>query len=229
MKTVNFFDMLMLYTLAVILACTGAAIAFETCRTRPSYNPTQGYTQPSYTEPSFQHEHVSRRRLRVDIVQVAQINPAYSSAYSPDGYDSSTQTEILAELRRLGVRLETQERIAQALRQNPQAQQPAAVMPKAAEQIPAPIPVGKAGGGGAAAGLAVMASHCAVCHQAGKTAPDQRFTLLDMKGSLAPLTAAQKLKVVQKAYAGQMPPPLNTQGMQPLTDADFAALMDALQ
>lgn len=213
-----------------LLLLAGWASCYEpVCRTRPSYSPYQGYTQPSYTEPEFHHEHVTRRRLRVDIVQVAQINPAYSSAYSPDGYDSSTQTEILAELRRLGVRLETQERIAQAMRQGQQTQQPSQVMPKASEPIPAPLPAAKAGGGGTAAGLAVMASHCAICHQAGKTAPDQRFTLLDMKGSLAPLTAAQKLKVVQKAYAGQMPPPLNTQGMQPLTDADFAALMDALQ
>ncbi len=74
-----------------------------------------------------------------------------------------------------------------------------------------------------------MNAKCAICHQAGKLAPDQRFTLLDAKGNLATLTDKQKFRVLTKTYSQQMPPPLNLSGVPAITDSEFAAITDLLQ
>ncbi len=113
---------------------------------------------------------------------------------------------------------------------------PAPVMPPAADHPPPmpmpPTPPGPASGrpmsGGGQAGLALANAKCAQCHQAGKLAPDQRFTLLDAKGNLAQLTDRQKLKVMMKCYREEMPPPKNIYGVTALTDAEYAALVDLL-
>lgn len=159
---------------------------------------------------------VHQRALNVvRIATVAQINPAYTSAYAPDGYDSATQADLLAEVRRLTARLDAQARAGVA-------------PPAPAANIPPPAPKGVTQGGGVI-GLAVLTAKCAQCHQTGKLAPDQRFALLDAKGNLATLTDRQKLRVLLKAYSGQMPPPMNVYGVTPLTDAEYAAIVDLVQ
>jgi mono/diheme cytochrome c family protein len=77
-------------------------------------------------------------------------------------------------------------------------------------------------------GLAILNQKCAACHQDGKLEPNQRFILLDLKGQLSPLTPAQSLKVLTKTYLGQMPPPVNKFGIQPIGNEEYAALVQLL-
>lgn len=209
---------------------------------QPHHQPVQQTYVPQVQESPQHHR---RRLVQVELIQVAAISPAYTSAYSPDGYDSATQAGILTELRRLGIANDVQMKILQVLAQRP-VYVPVAVVPGSPIMPPASepkvdgkveavkppsalLPLEPKVPGPPAGGLAVMNAKCAACHQAGKLAADQRFTLLDMKGELAPLTAAQKLKVLLKTYSAQMPPPNNIHGITPLTDADFAKIVDAVQ
>ncbi len=184
-------------------------------------------------------------RIRDDVLQ---INPAYTSAYSPDTYDSSTQVELVAEVRRLRSLLDAQAIAAAVLARGgvvppsqpitqpqpampyvqpvPQVGQPPSAGPAERPGVQPPVPKALTGG---TPGLTILNAKCAACHQVGHIAPDQRFTMLDAKGQLSPLNDKQKLRILLKVYSGQMPPPNNIQGIQPVTDAEYASLVDLLQ
>ncbi len=206
--------------------CTG-----RNCKVAPAQSDYTAYKPPSSFYAGRDTQHVHHRRINVDIVQVAQINPAYSSVYSPEGYDSVTQADILAQLKQLSLR---NDQIAAMLFAAARSGVPAAPGTPVAPAVPAvpataPAAVRPQTQGGGVIGLAVLNAKCAVCHQAGKLAPDQRFTLLDLKGNLVTLTDKQRFRVSQRTYAQSMPPPLNVHGIPPITDAEYAAIMDLLQ
>ncbi len=203
------------------------------------YDYNQGYSQNYGHNQGYNYNPPVKV---VNIETVAQINPAYLSAYSPDGYDSATQSRILNELQRLGAAVELQTKLAIAM-QAAQAAQAGIRMPYADEKrtVPSPgtpdkppevipIPASKLPRipGPPTKGLAVITAKCAACHQAGKLAPDQRFTILDLRGELAPLTPAMRLKIIGKTYRGEMPPPHNDRGITPLTDEEYASIMDII-
>lgn len=175
--------------------------------------------RPSGTSYAAPVQAVKAHRQIVQVVQVAQINPAYTSAYAPDGYDSATQADLLAEVKRLSALVSAQNRLATtppSLTPTPPVTAP-----------PATVPVPQTKGAGLT-GLQVFATKCAACHQAGKLAPEQRFTLLDQKGSLSQLTAQQKLRVLTRVYSGTMPPPTNIYAIPAVTDAEYSAIVDIL-
>ncbi len=186
-----------------------------------TYQPSTGY----YVNGSYHNPSARVRSRRVDIVTVQQINPAYTSAYSPEGYDSVTQADILGEIRRLNVRIDQLTALAKAA--------PVVVIP-GKEGVPPVVvpptvvvpPVRKPAEANGAVGLSIMVAKCAACHQAGKLLPDQKFTLIDVKGNLVSLTDKQKLNVLHKTFTGQMPPPNNVHGIPPLTDAEYAAIAE---
>ncbi len=237
-----------------LFACAGFGLAGtyrQIQHQTPTYyqQPSYAYNSPGYSQGYQQSYNTNgyatngyRQRVRfVNIASVAQINPAYVSSYSPDTYDSSTQVELVAEVRRLRALLDAQAIAAAVLARGgttlpPQQQAvvPQPLMPYVppvaqAGQPPAvqpPVPKALTGG---APGLAVLMAKCAACHQVGHIAPDQRFTMLDGKGQLSPLNDKQKLRILLKVYSGQMPPPANIQGIAPVTDAEYAMLVDALQ
>ncbi len=196
----------------------------------PSQSQYTPYKPP--TSYYYSAEHKPRQRVVEIRSRVLQINPAYTSAYSPEGFDSTTQADILSELRRLGYRLDQVAALAQA---RGSVVVPAAPGQPGAVVVPIPpsgsaLPVKPAPKVPAAvSGLSVLNASCAACHQAGKLDPDQRFTLLDAKGALAPLTDKQKLRVLSRAYSEEMPPPNNKFGIPPLTDPEFAALVELLK
>jgi hypothetical protein len=174
--------------------------------------------------PYLGHVHQDQTYRRVNavrIVEVLAINPAYTSAYVPDGYEPAAQQEILARIAALSQQLA----ILQAVGQRgtgPEPIRPPASLPGSQ---PKGIPPGTPGG----LGLTVLRTKCAACHQQGMALPDQRFVLLDTKGALVTLTPTQKVRVLVKTYSQQMPPPLNTQQIAPLTDGEYAALVDLFQ
>ncbi len=248
MKTLVVLALTVPFLLVSLVPAAPPAVCRD-CKATPAQSSYTAYKPPSTFYPSQNAgdtQHVHHRHInRVDIVrsEVLQINPGYFSQYSEGNYDSTTQGDILAELKRLGLRSDQIAAMLFAAARtgvptapvNPAAPAtyPApgaapAVVPGAAPVPPQPTIRPQSTGGGAI-GLAVMVAKCAVCHQAGKLAPDQRFTLLDAKGQLATLTPAQKFKVLTKTYSGQMPPPTNVHGVPAVTDAEFAALMDLLQ
>lgn len=204
--------------LVLVVGLVPAAAPYRVCNVKPAQ-------QTDYK--TFQvADHVRHRQI-VQIATVAQINPAYTSAYSPDGYDSASQSEILAELRRLSLAL------AQA-NARAAAQQPVVLPGQPAVTVPVPgqppaTTLRPKGEGSGSVGLAVLNAKCAICHQAGKLASDQRFVLLDLKGNLAPITDKLKNKVITKTYGGSMPPPNNIHGIPPVTDSEFAAIIDLIQ
>ena len=175
-------------------------------------------------------DHRVRRVVRAVVIEtVAQINPAYLSVYSPEGYDSATQSQILQELQKIAARLDTQDRqslasILSKLAERPQYQQP---MPRA-EEILVPSQPGKPGLI-KINGLMVLQQKCSACHQAGRLSPNQRFTLLDGKGNLALLTPAQKFQILRKTYLREMPPEINTHGIDAITDPQYASIVELLQ
>lgn len=227
-------------TLSIIAALGIAALAFaEPPRSRSvipavsNYQPGAGHYYQDAKGSYYCKDGVCRNlnldRTRVDIVRVLQINPAYASAYSPDGYDATTQADILNELRRqAGVQAQLYNQLMAQIATISRGQvlAPAPSVPG----VPAPpvvVPVAlPPGPPNTAIGLAVLNLKCAACHQAGKLATDQRFTLLDAKGQLVTLTDKQKLAVIRKTRTGQMPPPLNLLGIPTVTDAEFAAIAD---
>ncbi len=241
-----------------LFACAGFGLAGtyrQIQHQTPTYyqQPSYAYNSPGYSQGYQQSYNTNgyatngyRQRVRfVSIASVAQINPAYVSSYSPDTYDSSTQVELVAEVRRLRALLDAQAIAAAVLARGGTTLPPAqsAVVPQplmpyvppvAAAQPPAagppatqpPVPKALTGG---AAGLAVLMAKCSACHQAGHLTPDQRFTLLDQKGQLSPLNDKQKLGVLMRVYKGMMPPPSNIQGITPVTDAEYAQIADLFQ
>ncbi len=230
--------------LVLIPAAVIAAPPYQTTTThRQRVTPGQSdyhvYRQPTgyYSGDGLHLPSAHVRTRQVEIVNVAQINPAYTSTYSPEGYDAVTQADILGEIRRLNVRIDQ----LQALARLAPATGPSApvVIPGATTPggvVPPIIVPGKeavvprmppaSGPHNGAVGLSVMVAKCAACHQAGKLLPDQRFTLLDVKGNLVALTDKQKLNILKKTYTGMMPPPNNIHGIPPLTDAEFAAIAE---
>jgi mono/diheme cytochrome c family protein len=186
---------------------------------------SQYATPTTYSQPSYNREHHHRQVIRVvNIATVAQINPAYASSYNPDGYDSATQADMLAEIRRLSALVAAQNRAVAVV--------PTPVGPVVVPVTPVtpvtPGPVGKVPATAGQTGIQVLNAKCAACHQTGKLAPEQRFTLLDAKGNLATLTDKQKTRVLTKTYSGQMPPPLNSLSLPALTDPEYAALVELL-
>lgn len=68
----------------------------------------------------------------------------------------------------------------------------------------------------------VLATKCAVCHNAtSATADGGGFVLFD-KGSLAPLSERQLRLIGTKTYSGAMPPKNNKHNVVPLTDQEVA-------
>ncbi len=210
----------------------------------PSYRRSDDYRQV--------RNHQTHRQI-VRLVDVVQINPAYTSAYDPRGYDTTTQEQLAAELHKISARLDQNaaqraaDQAAQAfLLQRlaawqgvPGVPNPPATptTPPAYSTIPQPKPEpgtlkpevkAPAPPGAPLSGLAVLNAKCAACHQDGKLEPNQRFILLSTKGELSPLTTAQGLKVLTKTYLGQMPPPVNKFGLAPITNEEYAALVQLL-
>ncbi len=215
--------------------------------------------QPGPADPPTYHRNDTYRQVRdhrqnrqiVRLVDVVQINPAYTSAYNPEAYDATTQTQLLAELHKVSARLDANaaERVARegataALLQRlaawqgvPGVPNPPATptTPPAYSTIPQPKPEPgtikpevKAPPTAPLSGLAVLNAKCAACHKDGNLEPNQRFILLNTKGELNPLTPAQNLKVLTKTYLGQMPPPVNKFGLAPVTNEEYAAIVQLL-
>ncbi len=122
--------------LAALLCLLGAALAqspvcagpYRTVNATPHYQPGNDYHEPTH-----------RRRVIVDIATVAQINPAYLSAYNPDGYDAATQADILAALRQLNTRLDAQDKANLAALIS-KASAPAVLSPPVAPPVATPTP-----------------------------------------------------------------------------------------
>ncbi len=180
-----------------------------------------------------QYRQLERHRQIVRIVDVAQINPAYTSAYSPESYDGTAQAALLERIDRLtAVVLALQKTHATA----PVVIAPG-VLPGTAPIViippttPALTPAAppKAAPKPGENGLVVLNTHCAVCHQAGKAKPDQKFIMLDGAGKLAVLSDLQKRRMLTRAYTKSMPPPLNDQNATALDDGEYALLVDLLQ
>lgn len=238
----------MLWTIFALLLC-GVAIAIgespqpcaypRVCRATPE---ASSYTQSILSTGVAPHdENTHHRHVRnvVRIIDVAAINPAYVSAYSPEGYDSTTQSDILGEIRRLGLRLDQLQQLVQQKRSStpttPAPTTPPPLVPNPAVPLPpAPTMPGTPGSARVPVpdskliGLAVLSAKCAACHQQGHLLPEQRFTLLDGKGNLVSLTDRQKVTLSNKTRLGTMPPPANTQGIPPLSDAEYAAVADLI-
>jgi mono/diheme cytochrome c family protein len=200
-------------TLAALVSAVGIAIGDE-----PRYRHRN-------IAPELRDERTYRHRDVVRIIDVAQINPAYLSAYLPDAYDGSTQQDILAQIRTLSARLDQLTALAAAAKTGT----PAVVTPSVPGAPPVVVVPPAKPPGGRAAGLAILNAKCAACHQQGKLADTQKFTLLDTKGNLVSLTTKQKFELVQKTLHAEMPPPNNSFGILPLTDPEFMAIADALR
>ncbi len=221
--------------LVIFLNFLGITVAMSPLCAGPTYQPTY---QPTY------NSNEQRRLVEIVSSRVLQINPAYFSAYSPDGYDSATQADILVALRSLQARLDAQDKAAIAAllikaatgptgaTGPPGTSAPGTIPPVIPPPPPAPatgVPSSaRPASGGGAAGLVALNLKCSACHQAGKLAPDQRFALLDARGNLSPMTAAQKLHVLIKVYRREMPPPGNLLGIGEVTDTENASIVDLL-
>jgi len=229
-------------------------------------------THPTYYTPPVTFTPTTHRQIinRVNLIEVAAINPAYTSAYSPTGYDSSSQSSLLAEIQQLKLLVQ-----ALALRQQapPVAPPIVAVVTTPSGPVvvplppPAPVPVVTTAAAqlqlqqevaaqllaqqqalaarllvqqtpaqpppppalsGAALGLFALQTHCSMCHTAGKLAPGVPYALLDAAGKLATLTDTQKKNVLKRSYKKTMPPPINTFNATPVTDLEYAGLVEAL-
>ncbi len=187
----------------------------------------------AFSAAEAQYRPIQTRQQLTNVVKIArvlQINPGYSSAYTPDGYDGAIQADILAQLRLMGVRLDAVDKSVLAallLRQPPPA--PVVLPPPGPVVAPPTPPLTTRAVPGTTDGPGVLLTKCAACHQAGKLAPDQRFTILDAQGKLVALTDGQKLKMVFRLYYSEMPPIPNIHGITPLTDAEVAAVFGLLR
>ncbi len=181
--------------------------------------------------PTIEAVHRPFRRIirQVDLINVAQINPAYASAYSPYVDENATSVQVLAQLKALHGRLDLHQRSLEALL----ARQGVAPI-----VIPAqPIVIGSQPEAIVTprvatdhlSGIAVLTAKCAACHQEGRMKPEQRFMILRADGKLAPLTAEQQKKMLTRTYNQSMPPAVNLFGITPLVDQEYAALIDLLQ
>jgi hypothetical protein len=193
----------------------------------------------------YQTHQPTRQIVRVHVIDVGQINPAYTSAYTPDSYDTVTQAQLLLQIQALTRAIQQQIANQQALPPPPPqapAQSPFLIVPGAKPgdqptvlvtpqapvaphppQPPATIPT-------AVAGLLVLNTHCAVCHTLGKLAPSVPFGIVNAKGTLNPaLTADQKRLMLIRSYKRTMPPVKNLVGMLPVTDADYASMVELLE
>jgi hypothetical protein len=211
--------------LGFLLACAGAALAFPFRSVQPVQY-VQPYYQQSYVQTYQPVQYHFRRRVNVvEIATVAQINPAYTSSYAPDAYDGAAQTELLAELRRLRAAFDSQAQLARtAVPAVVVAPTPAVGAPVAVAQVPG-VPAWPL----FTTGLQVLQAKCVACHKEDTKLPNQTFTILTAAGTLAPLTPAQKLKMIGKTFRQEMPPPLNVPGIAAVTDREEALLVDYLQ
>lgn len=227
--------------IGLVMATPVDAETCRTCRVAPGQDPYYQNFHPvntfhdstGYHQPSVNHRQIVR------LIDVAQINPAYSSAYTPQGSDAAAQAAIQQQLSQLTQQLTTltalvnRQAAAHTAAPPPKQAAPTEGAPAPAQSqapaAPTPPPLALKDAGSATIGLAVLSAKCAACHQTGKLAPDQKFTLLDIKGQLVPLTDKQKLRVTMKTYSGQMPPPKNSLGIPAVTDTEFAAIMAMLQ
>ena len=191
-----------------------------------------GYRAINTSTPSHV-EGLRRHREIVRVIDVITLNPAYISSFTPDGYDSATQADLLVEVRRLSAMVASLQKPTVAVVQTPTGPvavpvtpivQPGAVLPNP----PAVQGVKPAPPGPTLSGLAVLNLKCASCHMAGRLLPEQRFTLLDAKGNLALLTDSQKKKLLVRTYSQTMPPPLNSAGIPAVTDAEFGSLVELM-
>ncbi len=222
-----------IFAVGVLMACVPARGGDYNVRTR------------TYSSRDYNHQ---QHRQIVRLVDVVQINPAYTSAYNPEAYDSATQTQLLAELHKIGARLDANaaERVARegaqaALLQRlaawqgvPGVPNPPAVPtpPPAYSTLPQPQPAQPGPLTRPAAplsGLTVLNLKCAACHQDGKLLPNQKFILLDKAGQLQPLTPTQRLNVLGRTYEKTMPPPVNQYNISPIEDAEYAAILQVLR
>jgi mono/diheme cytochrome c family protein len=198
--------------------------------------------EAQYYQQQYQTHQQTRRIVRVHVVEVAQINPAYTSAYSPDSYDTATQAQLLLQIQALTRALQQQIANQQAPAapvapvqspflivpgSKPGDQPTVLVTPQAPAVVvpppPATVPT-------AVAGLLVLNTHCAVCHTLGKLAPNVPFGIVDAKGIINPaLTADQKRLILIRSYKRTMPPVGNKVGMLPVTDADYASEVELLE
>lgn len=189
---------------------------------------------PVYYPPGYvQHGHrdVVVVKEIVQLIEVAQINPAYSSALTVWQFDGRTQAEEVSELRRLAGKVDQLATRVEQLTTRP-ANPPAPSMPPAPVPVPVP-PMPHADDppmpDGPGTGLAVLNARCILCHQAGHLSPETRFTLLDAKGNLLELSDAQRLEVIQRIYASEMPPPRNKLGVPKLTAQERLAVLATLR
>jgi mono/diheme cytochrome c family protein len=209
-----------LCVLAALLASATLALAFPYTYVVP----TPTYVQP--TPVRITNHRPFRHREVVQVITVAQINPAYTSAYSPEAYDPNTQAALLQQIATLQAQVQL---LAAAGKAQP-AIVPivvAAPGPLAAPGLPAAL--APATPAAPINGLALITAKCASCHKADTKLPSQSFVILDAAGKLAALTPQQKLKMLGKVYRQEMPPPVNTFGVTPLSDAEFAAFLEYLQ
>jgi mono/diheme cytochrome c family protein len=78
-------------------------------------------------------------------------------------------------------------------------------------------------------GFAAFAGkYCAACHDAQVAARDGGKFVLTTGTALSPLTDRQKLRIIERIRAGEMPPANNTKSVKPPTDEDFDAALAEL-
>ncbi len=215
---------------------------------------TMPYAHDSY-QGSYQSNYQNNYRRRVQFRNirddVLQINPAfdqvYNSAYSPGAYDGTVQADLVRQL----AELKAQYAALLAAQKTPSpspivvvpsstpGQQPVVVVqqpqqtaqqPLVQPQHPLAVPPVKLGPNGERPGILVLQAKCAVCHKQGSLSAGQQFIMLDAQGLLTKdaQTPPREKEILKRTYLQTMPPPNNIFGIQPVTDAEYALIVDAL-
>jgi hypothetical protein len=117
---------------SLLLLCAALGAADYPCRTIISTTPTYSTTTHDTTRSG-----VRRRDSRL-VTDVLQINPAYTSAYSPDSYDAAAQAQLTQQLSAL--QLQIQQLSARLAATPPPATAPPVIVVAPALAGPAPIP-----------------------------------------------------------------------------------------
>jgi hypothetical protein len=215
-------------------------------------------TQPSYYQQPHYRQRVQFREIRDNVIQInPAYTQDYNSAYSPGAYDGTVQADLLrqvAELKAQYAALLAQSTANAVKIAAPQPQSQVVVIPTATPgqqpqvvvipphapavnlgpavvQPPAvALPPAKLGPNGERPGIAVLNAKCAKCHKAGSLSAGQQFTMLDAAGQLTK-DAQDPIKekgILKRTYTQSMPPPGNIFGIPPVTDAEYAMIVDAL-
>ncbi len=132
---------------------------------------------------------------------------------------SGTDAELIRVLQALDQRLQTLEGAA-GVRPGVTVRPSGPIMPQAREQ--------EAPTDDTAALLGLFKQNCAVCHDASVAGSKGGKFILTTGGGLAPLSAEQRLNVIDRTYAGEMPPPKNPHNIAPLNDEQQALLISLL-